>query len=66
MLHTSRFDRSAEASIPLNIILSIGHATHIKGEQSKLEIDPSSGVDANELYPDVKYTTVEDYLNGLL
>lgn len=57
---------AAEASFPLNFILSIGHATHIQGEQSKLEVDPSSGVDASELYPDVKYTTVDDYLNRLL
>ncbi|CAO2180560.1 unnamed protein product [Urochloa humidicola] len=55
-----------EASIPMNVILSLGHATHIKGEQSKLEVDPSTGVDASALYPDVKYTTVDDYLNGLL
>ncbi|CAL4977285.1 unnamed protein product [Urochloa decumbens] len=55
-----------EASIPMNLILSIGHATHIKGEQSKLEVDPATGVDASELYPDVKYTTVDDYLNRLL
>ncbi|RLN21870.1 hypothetical protein C2845_PM07G04020 [Panicum miliaceum] len=55
-----------EASIPMNLMLSIGHATHIKGEQSKLGVDPASGVDAGELYPDVKYTTVDDYLNRLL
>ncbi|CAO2204978.1 unnamed protein product [Urochloa humidicola] len=55
-----------EASIPMNVILSIGHATHIKGEQSKVEVDPSTGVDASELYPDVKYTTVDEYLNRLL
>jgi hypothetical protein len=46
--------------------LSLGHATHIKGEHTKFEMDPSSEVDANEMYPDVKYTTVDDYLNRLL
>ncbi|PUZ57615.1 hypothetical protein GQ55_5G446000 [Panicum hallii var. hallii] len=55
-----------EASIPMNLMLSIGHATHIKGEQSKLGVDPASGVDAGELFPDVKYTTVDDYLDRLL
>ncbi|CAO2193261.1 unnamed protein product [Urochloa humidicola] len=55
-----------EASIPMNVILSLGHATHIKGEQSKLEVDPLTGADASELYPDVKYTTFDDYLNRLL
>ncbi|XP_066314058.1 isoflavone reductase homolog IRL-like isoform X1 [Miscanthus floridulus] len=51
--------------VPLDILLSIGHAVYIKGEH-KFKIDPSSGVDAGELYPDVKYTTVDDYLNRLL
>ncbi|WVZ71906.1 hypothetical protein U9M48_020437 [Paspalum notatum var. saurae] len=59
-----------EASIPLNLMLSlslsIGHVTHIKGEHSKFEIDPAKGVDASELYPDVKYATVDDYLDRLL
>ncbi|CAO2180559.1 unnamed protein product [Urochloa humidicola] len=55
-----------EVPIPLNsILLSIGHAVHIKREH-EFEIDPSAGVDASELYPDVKYTTVDDYLNRLL
>lgn len=51
----------------MNLFLSIGHATYIKGEHTKLEMDdPSSGVDAVELYPDVKYTTVDEYLDRLL
>ncbi|CAO2209265.1 unnamed protein product [Urochloa humidicola] len=55
-----------EDPVPFNsILLSIGHAVHIKREH-EFEIDPSSGVDASELYPDVKYTTVDDYLNRLL
>ncbi|KAL6627579.1 hypothetical protein ACP70R_031305 [Stipagrostis hirtigluma subsp. patula] len=48
------------------ILLSIGHAVHILGEETNFEIDPSSGVDAGELYPDVKYTTVDEYLDRLL
>nr|CAB3472562.1 unnamed protein product [Digitaria exilis] len=59
--------QTQEASVPLDsILLSIGHAVHINGEHAKLEMDPASGVDATELYPDVKYTTVDDYLNRLL
>ncbi|KAG0536986.1 hypothetical protein BDA96_03G109000 [Sorghum bicolor] len=54
-----------ELPIPLDILLSIGHAVYIKGEH-KFKIDPSSAADAGELYPDVKYTTVDDYLNRLL
>ncbi|PAN31747.1 hypothetical protein PAHAL_5G441300 [Panicum hallii] len=55
-----------EAPTPRDsILLSIGHAVHVKGEH-EFEIDPSSGVDATELYPGVRYTTVDDYLNSLL
>lgn len=28
-----------------------------------LKIDPLASVEASELYPDVKYTTVDQYLN---
>ncbi|KAK6115328.1 hypothetical protein DH2020_007597 [Rehmannia glutinosa] len=33
------------------------------GDQTYFEIEPSFGVEASELYPDVKYTTVEEYLD---
>ena len=56
----------AESPIPLNIILAIGHAAYVRGEQTGFEIDPAKRVDATELYPDVKYTTVDEYLNRFL
>ena len=56
----------AESPIPVNIILSLGHAVYVRGEQTGFEIDPAKGVDATELYPDVKYTTVDEYLNRFL
>ncbi|KAL0438527.1 UNVERIFIED_CONTAM: Isoflavone reductase-like protein [Sesamum latifolium] len=52
----------AESPIPINIILAINHSVFVNGDQTYFEIDPSFGVEASELYPDVKYTTVEDYL----
>jgi hypothetical protein len=52
--------------VPLNIILAIGHASYVRGEQAGFEIDPAKGVDATELYPDVKYTTVDEYLDRFL
>ncbi|XP_062191246.1 isoflavone reductase homolog IRL-like [Phragmites australis] len=55
-----------ESPIPLNIILAIGHAAYVRGEMGNSEIDPASEVDAGELYPDVQYTTVDDYLNRFL
>ncbi|XP_011083667.1 isoflavone reductase-like protein [Sesamum indicum] len=52
----------AESPMPINIILAINHSVFVNGDQTYFEIDPSFGVEASELYPDVKYTTVEDYL----
>jgi hypothetical protein len=37
----------------------------VKGDQTNFEIEPSFGVEASELYPDVKYTAVAEYLNQL-
>ncbi|KAJ4701963.1 Isoflavone reductase-like protein [Melia azedarach] len=51
-----------EAPLPLNIVLAINHSVFVKGDQTNFEIEPSFGVEASELYPDVKYTTVEEYL----
>ncbi|XP_068636614.1 phenylcoumaran benzylic ether reductase Betv6-like [Aristolochia californica] len=52
-----------ESPIPLNVILSISHSVFVKGDHTNFEIEPSFGVEASELYPDVKYTTVDEYLN---
>ncbi|KAJ6409761.1 hypothetical protein OIU84_009287 [Salix udensis] len=52
-----------EAPVPVNVILSIGHSVFVKGDHTNFEIEPSFGVEASELYPDVKYTTVDEYLN---
>ncbi|GLU04462.1 hypothetical protein SLE2022_216060 [Rubroshorea leprosula] len=51
-----------EAPIPLNVVLAINHSVMVKGDHTYFEIEPSFGVEASELYPDVKYTTVEEYL----
>ncbi|XP_076945996.1 eugenol synthase 1-like [Bidens hawaiensis] len=52
-----------ESPVPLNVVLSISHSIFVKGDQTYFEIEPSFGVEASELYPDVKYTTVDEYLN---
>lgn len=52
-----------EAPFPINVVLAISHAVFIKGDQTNFEIEPSFGVEASHLYPDVKYTTVDEYLN---
>ncbi len=43
--------------------LALSHAVFVKGGQTNFEIEPSFGVEASQLYPDVKYTTVDEYLN---
>ncbi|KAK1558414.1 hypothetical protein Q3G72_002059 [Acer saccharum] len=55
-----------EAAAPLNVILSIVHSVFVKGDHTNYEIDPSSGVEASELYPDVKYSSVDEFLNQLV
>lgn len=55
-----------EANVPVNVILSIGHSVFVKGDHTNFEIEPSFGVEASELYPDVKYTTVSEYLDQLV
>lgn len=52
-----------ESPVPINVGLAIAHAIFVKGDQTNFDIEPSFGVEASELYPDVKYTTVDEYLN---
>ncbi|XP_039065667.1 eugenol synthase 1-like [Hibiscus syriacus] len=55
-----------EAPFPNNVLLAIEHSVFVKGDQTNFEIEPSFGVEASELYPDVKYTTVEEYLSRFI
>lgn len=52
-----------ESSPPANVILSINHSSYVKGDHTNFEIESSFGEEASALYPDVKYTTVDEYLN---
>ncbi|KAL1564204.1 phenylcoumaran benzylic ether reductase POP1-like [Salvia divinorum] len=52
-----------EASSPLNVRLGICHSIFVKGDQTNFVIEPSFGVEASELYPDVKYATVDGMLD---
>lgn len=51
-----------ETPFPRNIGIAIGHSIFVKGDQTNFEIGPD-GVEATQLYPDVKYTTVAEYLS---
>ncbi|CAL1353536.1 unnamed protein product [Linum trigynum] len=55
-----------ESAPPMDVVLSIRHSVFVKGDQTNFEVEPSFGVEASELYPDVKYTTVDEYLNKLV
>jgi uncharacterized protein YbjT (DUF2867 family) len=55
-----------ESPVPLNIVLAISHSAWVKGDHTNFQIDPSFGAEATELYPDVKYITVDEYLNRFL
>ena len=35
----------------------------MKGDQTNFEIEPLFGVEATQLYPDVKYTPVDEFLD---
>jgi len=51
-----------ETPFPGNIIIAISHSVFVKGDQTNFEIG-ANGVEGSQLYPDVKYTTVDEYLN---
>jgi hypothetical protein len=53
----------AEAPFPDSVELALFHCVFVKGDHTNFKIEPSFGVEASELYPDVKYTTVDEYLD---
>ncbi|KAL7604480.1 hypothetical protein Lser_V15G19659 [Lactuca serriola] len=54
-----------EAPFGLSIVLSIMHSVLVNGSAANFEIEPSFGVEASELYPDIKYTTIDEYLTQI-
>ncbi|KAH9319820.1 hypothetical protein KI387_021589 [Taxus chinensis] len=54
-----------DTPLPGNYMVSIFHSIFVKGDQTSFEAGPD-GVEASELYPDVKYTTVEEYLSAFV
>ncbi|CAL4949352.1 unnamed protein product [Urochloa decumbens] len=60
-----------ESSFPLNFQLAVVHATIVAGETKLSEKATSTGasiseaVEATEIYPDMNYVCVEEYLDGL-
>ncbi|KAJ1428218.1 NmrA-like domain, partial [Sesbania bispinosa] len=52
-----------ESSYPINMGLAICLAAYVKGDHINYEIEPSFGLEASELYPDIKYPTVDEFLD---
>ncbi|KAF3446335.1 hypothetical protein FNV43_RR11514 [Rhamnella rubrinervis] len=48
---------------PINMVSAVNFSVFVKGNQTSFKIEPSFGVEASELYPDVKYTSVDEYLD---
>ncbi|CAA0336131.1 NAD(P)-binding domain superfamily [Arabidopsis thaliana x Arabidopsis arenosa] len=57
------FKSIQESPVPFNVLLSINHAVFVKGDQTNFTIEPSFGFEASELYPDIKYTSIDEYLS---
>lgn len=51
---------------PLNFLLSIAYSMYIKGGATNFNIDQSNTIEATELYPEVDYITVEEFMDSLL
>ncbi|XP_006301452.2 isoflavone reductase homolog P3 [Capsella rubella] len=57
------FKSIQESPVPIKNLLAINHSVFVKGDQTNFTIEPSFGYEASELYPDVKYTTIDEYLS---
>ncbi|KAI0529019.1 hypothetical protein KFK09_001564 [Dendrobium nobile] len=55
-----------ESPQPFPFFYAIAHAGFIKGETTNFDIDPTVGIEASQLYPDVNYTTVENFMDQFL
>ncbi|CAH2036799.1 unnamed protein product, partial [Thlaspi arvense] len=52
-----------EIQPPMNFVMGLIHAVLVKSDLTSFTIDPSFGVEASELYPEVKYTSVDEFLD---
>lgn len=53
----------AASPMPINMYMALAYSLFIKGDAANYDIDPAVGVEATELYPEVKYTSNDEYLN---
>ncbi|XP_028797011.1 probable pinoresinol-lariciresinol reductase 3 [Neltuma alba] len=55
-----------ETTFPDNFEKLFIYSAFVLGDQTYFDIDPRSGVEGTELYPDVKYTTISEVLDTLV
>ncbi|KAG7558948.1 NAD(P)-binding domain superfamily [Arabidopsis thaliana x Arabidopsis arenosa] len=48
---------------PIDFAMGLIHTIFVKSDHTSFTIDPSFGVEASELYPQVKYTSIDEYLD---
>lgn len=51
---------------PDNMKMIFIYSTFIKGDHTYFDIESSGGVDGTKLYPELKYTTISEFLDTLL
>ncbi|XP_010428541.1 PREDICTED: isoflavone reductase homolog P3-like isoform X2 [Camelina sativa] len=64
--HISEEQILKSIQVPIDVFKSINHSIYVKGDLTSFTIEPSFGVEASQLYPDIKYTTVDEYLSELV
>ncbi|KAL6517307.1 putative pinoresinol-lariciresinol reductase 3 [Orobanche minor] len=55
-----------ETPYPDNMQMVFIYSAFVKGDQTYFDVNSSNGVEGTDLYPQVKYTTVSEYLDQLL
>lgn len=56
----------AETPYPNNRDMIFIYSAFVKGDQTYFDIESSGGADGTRLYPEVRYTTITEYLDTLL
>ncbi|CAD5317265.1 unnamed protein product [Arabidopsis thaliana] len=54
------WESKVESPHPLDLLLALNHAIFVKGDQTYFTVEPYFEVEASQLYPDIKYTSVDE------
>lgn len=56
----------SETPYPDNMEMVFLYSVFVKGDQTYFDIEASAGVEGTQLYPQLKYTTISEFLDSLL